>query len=114
MSRPERCTRTRSMARRSERFCNAAKQPAGDSTVFDGGATGTLIVGQPIDQSRTCAGAFLGHLGWRSLSLGVPALSLFAMHGAINLYQRTEGELQQMLRGWIAPRSGFSLSCTRS
>ncbi len=73
------------------------------ASVLFGAAVGNLIVGLPIDQSKTYTGTFLGLLGWYQLSVGVLTLSLFAMHGAIYLYLKTEGELQEKVRGWITP-----------
>jgi cytochrome d ubiquinol oxidase subunit II len=41
--------------------------------------------------------------------VGLLAVSLFAMHGAIYLYMKTEGELQQRVHGWMWRTFGFFL-----
>src|SRR5690606_2868113 len=46
-------------------------------------------------------GRFVDLLHPYALLIGVFNLSIFTMHGSIYLYLKTEGELQQRVRGWI-------------
>src|SRR6202023_1524578 len=45
-----------------------------------------------------------------SLAVGLLAVALFAMHGAIYLYLKTEGELQQRIHGWMWRAFGIFLA----
>lgn len=81
-------------------FCIASTVAA----VLFGVALGNLIAGMPIGDDFEFRGSFLGLLKPYPLVLGAFALALFAMHGAIYLYMKTEGELQAKVKRWI-PRT---------
>lgn len=65
-----------------------------------GVAGGNLIAGMAIDQAGDYTGTMLDQLwsptvGAYPLVIGLLTVALFAMHGAIYLYLKTEGELQK-------------------
>jgi cytochrome d ubiquinol oxidase subunit II len=68
-----------------------------------GVAMGNLARGVPIDADGEFAGSFLGLLNPYSLAMGVTTVVLFALHGALYLVLKTEGELQARVRRWVAP-----------
>lgn len=66
-----------------------------------GVAVGNMMKGLPIGPDGEYQGSFLGLLTPYPLLVGALNVSLFALHGAIYLYIKTEGELQQRVRGWL-------------
>jgi cytochrome d ubiquinol oxidase subunit II len=71
------------------------------STLLIGIAMGNIAWGVPIDARGEFAGSFLGLLHPYALLMGVTTVALFAMHGAIYLVLKTEGELQARLRSRV-------------
>jgi cytochrome d ubiquinol oxidase subunit II len=71
------------------------------ATLLFGVAVGNAIQGIPVGVDKEFAGTFVGLLRPYPLLTGVFALALFAMHGALYLHLKTEGELQQRVRGWV-------------
>jgi cytochrome bd ubiquinol oxidase subunit II len=74
-----------------------------------GVAMGNITRGIPLDKQGDFAGTFLGLLNPYSLLLGVTVVALFAMHGAIFLIMKTEGELQTTIKGWVPRLIGLFL-----
>lgn len=70
-------------------------------SILFGVAVGNMMMGIPIGPDREFTGTFFDLLGWYPILVGLMTLSMFAMHGAIYLYLKTEGDLQQRVRGWI-------------
>ena len=68
-----------------------------------GVAMGNLAWGVPLGVDREFAGNFWTLLKPYTLLTGVTTVALFAMHGAIYLAMKTEGELQAKVRNWIRP-----------
>lgn len=66
-----------------------------------GVALGNIIVGLPIDASGDFTTSFLGLLNPYALLVGITTVALFMMHGAIYVVMKTEGALQEKVRGWI-------------
>ncbi len=70
--------------------------------ILMGVALGNLILGVPIDANKEYAGSF-----WTLLShplpilLGVTTLTMFMLHGGIYLVLKTEGELQEQMKGLV-------------
>jgi cytochrome d ubiquinol oxidase subunit II len=62
---------------------------------------GNIVLGVPLDRDHEFIGSVLGLLNPYSLFLGLTTVLLFAMHGAIYVVMKTEGELQQKIRFWI-------------
>jgi len=73
------------------------------SSLLIGVAMGNIAWGVPIGADREFAGTFLGMLHPYALLMGVTTVALFAMHGAIYLELKTEGEIQARVRAWINP-----------
>jgi cytochrome d ubiquinol oxidase subunit II len=71
------------------------------ATFLFGVAVGNAMMGMPVGADREFKGTVLDLVQWYPLLTGVFAVSLFAMHGAIYLYLKTEGTLQQRIRGWV-------------
>ncbi|MBI5382547.1 MAG: cytochrome d ubiquinol oxidase subunit II [Opitutae bacterium] len=73
------------------------------SAFLIGVTMGNIAWGVPLDARGEFAGTFLGLLRPYPLLLGVTTVALFAMHGAIYLVMKTEGELHDRVRRWINP-----------
>jgi cytochrome d ubiquinol oxidase subunit II len=69
--------------------------------ILFGTAVGNAIQGLPLDERGVYTGGFLDLLGPYPLLVGLLAASLFAMHGAIFLYLKTEGAVQERLGRWM-------------
>jgi cytochrome d oxidase, subunit II (cydB) len=72
---------------------------------------GNLIIGIPLDASQDYHGGFWQLLNPYSLLVGITGMSLFAMHGAIYLAMKTEGEAQAVVRHWINRAIAVFLVC---
>jgi len=68
-----------------------------------GVAMGNIAWGVPIGPDGEFAGTFVGLLHPYALLMGVTTVALFAMHGAIYLVLKTEGELQARVSRWVNP-----------
>jgi len=66
-----------------------------------GVAVGSVMQGLELSELGDYQGTLLDMLSGFSLSVGLFTVSLLAMHGAIYLYLKTEGELQKRLVGWM-------------
>jgi len=71
------------------------------ATFLFGLAVGNAIVGIPLDARGAFDGTLADLLGPYQLLVGLLAVALFAMHGAIFLFLKTEGAVQQRLGGWM-------------
>jgi len=81
------------------------------SSFLIGVAMGNIAWGVPIDAQGEFAGTFRGLLHPYALLLGVTTVALFMMHGAIYVVMKTEGELQQVVRGWVNRTIIFFIMC---
>ncbi|MFN3409216.1 MAG: cytochrome d ubiquinol oxidase subunit II [Limisphaerales bacterium] len=81
------------------------------SSFLIGVAMGNIAWGVPIDERGEFAGTFLGLLHPYALLLGVTTVALFAMHGALYVVMKTEGELHDMVRGWVNNTIIFFIIC---
>jgi len=89
-------------------FCAASTL----ATLLFGVAVGSTMSGLKIGADLEYQGTFLDLLNLHNpfpLITGLFAVSLFAMHGAIYLYLKTEGELQQRIHGWMWTTFGLFL-----
>jgi cytochrome d ubiquinol oxidase subunit II len=68
-----------------------------------GVAMGNIVWGVPLDEQGELTIGFFDLLHPYALWMGVTTVALFMMHGAIYLHLKTEGELEEMIRGWIRP-----------
>ncbi|MGC8740846.1 MAG: cytochrome d ubiquinol oxidase subunit II [Candidatus Sumerlaeaceae bacterium] len=71
------------------------------SSFLFGVAVGNMMQGLPIGADGDYKGTFFDLLTLYPILVGVFNVSMFALHGAIYLYMKTEGELQERIRGWI-------------
>ncbi|MDY7108843.1 MAG: cytochrome d ubiquinol oxidase subunit II [Planctomycetota bacterium] len=72
------------------------------ATLLFGVAVGNGILGIPLDERYVFTGTFWTLLNPYAICVGLLAVSMFAMHGALYLYLKTpEGELHDRLRGWM-------------
>lgn len=71
------------------------------ASLLVGTALGNIISGIPLGPDHEFMGSFLGLLRPYPLLVGVTTLALFMMHGAIYALMKTEGQLHDMIRGWI-------------
>jgi cytochrome d ubiquinol oxidase subunit II len=80
------------------------------ATFLFGVAVGNSIQGMPIGADKEFAGSFFDLLHPYALLVGVLAVTLFAMHGSIFLYLKTEGELQQKIKQWMWTTFGLFMT----
>ncbi len=66
-----------------------------------GVAVGNAMWGIRVGEGGIYQGSFFDLLNPYSVVVGLLGIALFAMHGAIYLYLKTEGELQQRLKLWM-------------
>ena len=71
------------------------------ATLLFGVAVGNVMSGIPLDERGVFVGRFVDLLGPYPLLIGALAVSLFAMHGALYLFLKTEGALQERLQDWL-------------
>ena len=62
---------------------------------------GNGVQGIPLDERGLFSGSFADLVGPYPLLVGLLAVALFAMHGAIFLFLKTEGGVQQRLGRWM-------------
>ncbi|MCR9161009.1 MAG: cytochrome d ubiquinol oxidase subunit II [Nannocystaceae bacterium] len=75
-------------------------------TFVFGVALGNIIEGVPLDADGEYAGTLSMLLNPFALSVGALAVAGAAMHGAIYLFLKTEGDLQARVQGWIPKAFG--------
>ena len=71
------------------------------ATLLFGVAVGNAVKGIPLSPRGDYLGSFLGLLHPYPLLVGLLAVALFAMHGAMYLFLKTEGEVQERLGPWL-------------
>jgi cytochrome d ubiquinol oxidase subunit II len=71
------------------------------SALLIGVALGNIARGIPLDSSGEFAGTFWGLLNPYAILVGLTTVALFAMHGAIYILLKTEGDLHDLVRSWI-------------
>ncbi len=74
-----------------------------------GVAAGTIMKGIPLDERGEYAGALLDQITPYSLLVGFMTVALFAMHGSIFLYLKTEGDLQKRVHRYVWRTFGLFL-----
>lgn len=78
-------------------FCGASTL----ATLLFGVAVGNAMIGLPLDERGVYVGGFVALLNPYAVLVGLMTVAMFAMHGAIYLCLKTEGELQQRVREWM-------------
>jgi cytochrome d ubiquinol oxidase subunit II len=81
------------------------------ASLLIGVALGNIARGIALDGSFEYAGSFWDLLNPYALLVGVTTVALFMMHGAIYAVMKTEGELQERIRGWINNTIIFFIIC---
>ncbi len=71
------------------------------ATLLFGVAVGSAMKGIPIGADHEYQGRLLGLIHPYSVLVGLLAVATFAMHGAIYLYLKTDGDLQKRIHHWI-------------
>lgn len=66
-------------------------------------AAGNIMIGMRLGPQYKYEGSLLEQLTWYPLLVGLLTVALFAMHGGIYLYLKTEGDLQGRIRRSITP-----------
>jgi cytochrome d ubiquinol oxidase subunit II len=80
------------------------------SALLIGVAMGNIVRGIPLDADHEFAGTLFGLLNPYALLMGITTVLLFAMHGAIYLAMKTDGELNEIVSRWIPRLIGFFLA----
>ena len=71
------------------------------ASLLFGVAVGNAMIGIPLDARGDFTGTLADQLGPYALLVGLLVVALFAMHGSIYLYLKTEGDLQARIHGWM-------------
>jgi cytochrome d ubiquinol oxidase subunit II len=71
------------------------------ATLLFGVALGNILIGIPINAEGNYVGTFFGLLRPFPILVGLFTVAFSAMHGALYLNLKTEGELQRRVRGWL-------------
>ena len=79
------------------------------ATLLFGVAVGNGILGLPLDERGVFAGGLADLLGPYQILVGLLAIALFAMHGCIFLFLKTEGAVQERLGRWTWRTWGWFL-----
>lgn len=74
---------------------------SGGAALVFGAAVGNAIQGVPIDETREYVGDTLSLFSPYPLLVGAFTVATCAMHGAIYLYLKNEGDLQRRIHRWI-------------
>lgn len=74
-------------------------------------ALGNVIAGLPVDGTGEFSMSFVDLLNPYALLVGVTTVALFMMHGAIYAVMKTEGLMQEKIRGWINNTIIFFVIC---
>lgn len=73
------------------------------SALLMGVVFGNVAAGLPMDAAHNINVGLAGLLNPFAILVGITTVVVFAMHGAIYLVLKTEGELQARIRGWVRP-----------
>jgi cytochrome bd ubiquinol oxidase subunit II len=79
------------------------------ASLLFGVAVGAAMNGVPLNERGIFVGRFIDQITLYSVLVGLMTVAMFVMHGAIFLYLKTEGELQQRLHAWMWRGFGFFL-----
>jgi cytochrome d ubiquinol oxidase subunit II len=79
------------------------------ATLLFGVATGNAVAGMPLDAEGNVTVGVLAQLNPYGVLVGLMTVALFALHGGLYLYLKTEGEFQARLRDWMWRSWGFFL-----
>jgi cytochrome d ubiquinol oxidase subunit II len=71
------------------------------ASLLFGVAVGNAMLGMPLDLAGNFTGTLFDQLSPYTLLVGLMTVALFAMHGGLFLYLKTEGDFRQRLRDWL-------------
>lgn len=71
------------------------------ATLLFGVAVGNAMIGIPLDVAGNFTGTLFDQLKPYPVLVGLMTVALFAMHGGLYLYLKTEGDFQERLRDWL-------------
>jgi cytochrome d ubiquinol oxidase subunit II len=71
------------------------------ATQLFGVAVGNAMLGLPLDAAGNFTGTLADQLSPYTILVGLMTVALFAMHGGLFLYLKTDGEFQARLRDWM-------------
>lgn len=72
---------------------------------------GNVITGIQLGPDKEYVGAFIELVNPYSILVGITTVALFMMHGSIYGVLKTEGELQNKLKGWVKNSIIFFVIC---
>ena len=81
------------------------------SSLLIGIVLGNLVWGIPLTPEGEYRGGLLELIHPYSLLVGMTALALFMMHGAIYVVLKTEGHVHEQARGWVRNTMIFFILC---
>jgi cytochrome bd ubiquinol oxidase subunit II len=81
------------------------------ATFLFGVAAGNAMLGIPINAQGVFIGSFFDLIRPYPVLIGLLTVSFTVMHGAIYLFLKTEGELQQVVHRWMWRGFGLTLVC---
>ncbi|MCA2004971.1 MAG: cytochrome d ubiquinol oxidase subunit II [Ignavibacterium sp.] len=76
-----------------------------------GVALGNIITGIPLDSTKEYVGTFWDMINPYTVLVGITTVALFMMHGSIYGVLKTEGELNEKLKGWVNNTIIFFVIC---
>jgi cytochrome d ubiquinol oxidase subunit II len=79
------------------------------ATLLFGVAVGASMKGVPLNERGIFIGRFLDQVSPYAVLVGLLTVAMFTMHGAIYLYLKTEGDLQDRIRHWVWTAFGLFL-----
>jgi cytochrome bd ubiquinol oxidase subunit II len=79
------------------------------ATFLFGVAVGNALAGMPVNAEGTFIGSFYDLVRPYPILIGLLTVFFAVMHGAIYLYLKTEGELQQVVHRWMWRGFGLTL-----
>jgi len=72
---------------------------------------GNMVEGIALNATQDYVGTFADFFSLYSIMVGITAVALFSMHGAIYLTMKTEGETHEVVRYWVTRSIVFFLIC---
>jgi len=79
------------------------------ATLLFGAGVGNAMIGVPLDDRGIYVGGFFRLLNPYALLVGLLAIAMFLMHGAIYLHLKTVGRLQERIYRWMWRSYGLFL-----
>ena len=73
------------------------------ASLLIGVALGNVAWGVPLEANFRYQGDLLAQLHPYTVMTGLMVVAMFLMHGSIYLVMKTEGELNERVRGWVRP-----------